>query len=81
MFTRSFPNWNSISVVEFSKFFKLAATAVAHAAVPQALVNPAPLSQTLTLKCLSFIFSANVTLHFSGNNSWFSISGPKFSKS
>ena len=43
------PELNSISVDEFSNFSKFAATAVAHAAVPHALVNPAPLSQTLTL--------------------------------
>ena len=45
----NFPKLNSISVRVFSNFSKFAATAVAHAAVPQALVNPAPLSQTLTL--------------------------------
>jgi hypothetical protein len=45
----------------------LEATAVAQAAVPQAFVNPAPLSQTLTLIKLLLIFFAKVTLHLSGN--------------
>jgi hypothetical protein len=43
-----------------------AATAVAHAAVPQAFVSPAPLSQTLTLINFLLITFARVTLHFSG---------------
>jgi len=42
------PNANSISVVFSTKLLILAATAVAQAAVPQALVSPAPLSQTFT---------------------------------
>ena len=42
------PSANSI-FTHLSLNFKIAAdTAVAHAAVPQALVNPAPLSQTYT---------------------------------
>ena len=45
----SFPSSNSISVLALVKPFMLPATAVAQAAVPQALVNPAPLSHTLTL--------------------------------
>ena len=45
----NFPKLNSISVLEFLRFSKFAATAVAHAAVPHAFVKPAPLSQTLTL--------------------------------
>ena len=44
----------------------LPATAVAHAAVPQAFVSPAPLSQTLTFIKLLFTTLASVTLHFSG---------------
>ena len=42
------------------------AYAVAHAAVPQALVRPAPLSQTFTLIKFLFKICAIVTLHFSG---------------
>ena len=42
------PNANSISVVFSTRLLILAATAVAHAAVPHALVSPAPLSQTFT---------------------------------
>ena len=57
------------------------ATAVAQAAVPQALVIPAPLSQTLTLIKLSLTTLAIVTLHFSGKSLWFSILGPMFSNS
>jgi len=34
----------------------LAATAVAHAAVPQAFVSPAPLSQTFIFICSLLIF-------------------------
>ena len=60
--------------------FKLPATAVAQAAVPQAFVSPAPLSQTLTFIKFEFLIFASVTLHFSGNKSLFSISGPIFSK-
>jgi len=61
----SFPSSNSISVLALVKPFMLPATAVAQAAVPQALVNPAPLSHTLTLIKLSLIILARVTLHFS----------------
>ena len=43
------------------------AHADAQAAVPHAFVNPAPLSQTLTLIKFLFITLAIVTLHFSGN--------------
>ena len=43
-----------------------AAIAVAQAAVPQALVRPAPLSHTLTFIKFSLIIFARVTLHFSG---------------
>ena len=42
----SFPNENSISVFLSVKLFIFPAIAVAHAAVPQALVSPAPRSQT-----------------------------------
>ena len=45
----SFPSSNSISTSLFVNPRVYPATTVAHAAVPQALVNPAPLSQTLTL--------------------------------
>ena len=45
------------------------ATAVAQAAVPQAFVSPAPLSQTLTFIKFLLITLASVTLHFSGKNS------------
>jgi len=62
----SLPNANSISVFLPVSPLIFAATAVAHAAVPQAFVSPAPLSQTLTL--ISFLLTtfARVTLHFSG---------------
>ena len=45
----NFPFSNSISVLLLVRLFNLPAKAVAHAAVPHALVNPAPLSQTFTL--------------------------------
>ena len=48
-------------------------------AVPHAFVKPAPLSQTLTFINSLFTIVATVTLHFSGNSLWFSISGPIFS--
>jgi hypothetical protein len=56
-----------MSTVLSVKLNKLAATAVAQAAVPQAFVSPAPLSHTLTLIKLLLITFASVTLHFSGN--------------
>ena len=62
------PNANSIFVVFSTRLLILAATAVAHAAVPQALVSPTPLYQTFTfIKFLSTTL-ARVTLHFSGNS-------------
>ena len=64
----SFPNANSISTFESVNSFILPATAAAHAAVPQALVSPAPLSQTFTFIKFLLITLANVTLHFSGKN-------------
>ena len=77
----SFPSLNSISVFFSTNPLIFPAIAVAHAAVPQAFVNPAPLSQTLTLIKFLFITLARVTLHFSGKSLWFSISGPIFFKS
>ena len=77
----SFPSSNSISVVFSTNDLIFPATTVAQAAVPQAFVSPAPLSQTLTFTKFLFITLAKVTLHFSGNNSLFSISGPIFFKS
>jgi hypothetical protein len=62
----SLPNANSISVFLSVSPLIFAATAVAHAAVPQAFVSPAPLSQTLTLINFLLITFARVTLHFSG---------------
>jgi len=41
-------------------------TAVAHAAVPQDFVNPAPRSQTFILIWFLFIIFAIVTFHFFG---------------
>ena len=55
-----------MSVFLSVNLFILPAIAVAHAAVPQAFVNPAPLSHTLTLIKFLFITFARVTLHFSG---------------
>ena len=72
------PSANSISTFLSVKPLIFEAIAVAHAAVPQALVNPAPLSQTLTLIKFWLITFARVTLHFSGKYSWFSILGPIF---
>mgnify|MGYP003343160839 CR=1 FL=1 len=67
----SLPVVNSISVLFSVKLFNLPANAVAQAAVPHALVSPAPLSQTLTLiKSLSITW-AIVALLFSGKNLWF----------
>ena len=62
----SLPNVNSILVFLSANPLILAATAVAHAAVPQAFVSPAPLSHTLTLIKFLLITFARVTLHFSG---------------
>ena len=62
----NFPVSNSISVLLSVNLFNLPANAVAHAAVPHAFVNPAPLSQTLTLIKFLLIILAIVTLHFSG---------------
>ena len=81
IFINNLPKSNWISVFELDRFSKLEATAVAQAAVPQDFVNPAPLSQTLTLIKLLLIFFAKVILHLSGNKLWFSIFGPIFSKS
>ena len=72
------PKGKAISVCEPVTPFIFPATAVAHAAVPQAFVLPAPLSQTLTLIKLLFITWAIVTLHFSGKRLCFSITGPTF---
>ena len=60
----SLPSLNSISVFFSTNPLIFPAIAVAHAAVPQAFVNPAPLSQTLTLTKFLFITLARVTLHF-----------------
>ena len=62
----NFPFSNSISVLFLVRLFNFPAKAVAHAAVPQALVKPAPLSQTLTLIRFSSTTWAIVTLHLSG---------------
>ena len=57
------PSENCISA-HLSFSFKTAPdTAVAHAAVPQALVRPAPLSQTFAIICFLFFIVANVMLH------------------
>ena len=64
----SIPSSNSISIFSFIYPFIFPATAVAHAAVPQALVSPAPLSHTLTAIKFLFFNSAIVTLHFSGKS-------------
>ena len=77
----SLPSSNSISVFFSTNPLIFPAIAVAQAAVPQAFVNPDPLSQTLTLIKFLLTTLARVTLHFSGNNLWFSISGPIFFKS
>ena len=49
------PSLNFISTLLLTKLFLNAATDVAQAAVPQAFVSPAPLSQTFTL--IKFLFS------------------------
>ena len=77
----SLPSLNSISVFFSTNPLIFPAIADAQAAVPQAFVNPDPLSHTLTLIKFLLITLARVTLHFSGNNLWFSISGPIFFKS
>ena len=57
------PSENSIFTL-LSLNFKIAPdTAVAHAAVPQAFVRPAPRSHTLTATCFLFFMAAKVTLH------------------
>ena len=43
------PSLNLISTLLLTNLFSKAATAVAQAAVPHALVSPAPLSQTFTV--------------------------------
>ena len=58
-----------------------AINAVAHAAVPQANVLPAPLSQTFTLIFFLSWISAKVTFTLSGKYLWFSIIGPILIKS
>ncbi len=58
-----------------------AINAVAHAAVPQAKVLPAPLSQTLTLIFFLSCIFAKVTFTLSGKYLWFSIIGPILIKS
>ncbi len=73
------PVENSISTLSLTSPFCFAAKAVAQAAVPQALVSPAPLSHTLTFINSLFTTVAKVTLHFSGNREWVSIFGPIFS--
>ena len=65
----SFPKSNSISVFLSVNPLILPATVVAQAAVPHALVSPAPLSQTLTLIKFLLTTLARVTLHFSGKYS------------
>ena len=70
------PFKNSISTLFSVNPFIFPATAVAHAAVPQAFVLPAPLSHTFILIKFLLITDAKVTFIFSGNNSWFSINGP-----
>ena len=47
------PSLNFIFTLSLASLFFNAATAVAQAAVPQALVSPAPLSQTLTVTLFS----------------------------
>jgi hypothetical protein len=64
-----FPVLNSISTWLDEKLCIKPANAVAQAAVPQALVKPAPRSHTLTFINFSFITCAIVTLHLSGNSS------------
>ena len=58
-----FPVSNSISVLLSVKLFNVPANAVAHAAVPHAFVNPAPLSHTLTFIKFLFKTLASVTLN------------------
>ena len=60
------PSVNSISTYLSLNFKTAPDTAVAHAAVPQALVKPAPLYQTFTFKLFLCLILAKVTLHFSG---------------
>ena len=74
----NFPLANSISVLFSVNLFNVPANAVAHTAVPHAFVNPAPLSQTLTLIRFLLIIWAIVILHFSGNILWISSWGPIF---
>ena len=70
------PSLNLIFALFSVKSFKKDATRVAQAAVPQALVSPAPRSQTLTEISFLELTCAKVTLHFSGKISWLSIFGP-----
>ena len=72
------PSLKWIFVLVPVKLFSKATTPVAQAAVPHALVNPAPLSHTFTKILLALFFSANVIFIFSGNSLWFSINGPIF---
>ncbi len=57
-------------------WFRYAATAVAQAPVPHAMVMPEPLSQTLILKEPSGNTSTNSTFVRSGKSGWFSSFGP-----
>ena len=62
------PSLKWIFVPVSVNFFSKATTPVAQAAVPHALVNPAPLSHTFTKILLALFFSAKVTFIFYGNS-------------
>ena len=59
-------------------WWRAAATAVAQAAEPHALVSPAPRSQVRMTMCSRVAICANVMLARSGKIGWFSSKRPKF---
>ena len=73
---RSSPPGKMIDVFSWHLDSFLAATCIAQAPVPQAKVDPTPLSQTLTIIFLLFIIWQKCTLVFSGNKLLFSNIGP-----
>src|SRR5215210_2128004 len=77
----SSPPGRAICTVRLARFRRAAATAVAHAAEPQAFVNPAPRSQVRIVMWSRSTMCANVMLARSGKIGWFSRSGPKRARS
>src|SRR6185437_10280801 len=71
------PPGKVICTVRSVRFSRAAATAVAQAAEPQALVSPAPRSQVRIVTWSRSTIWASVMLARSGKIGWFSSNGPK----